>query len=133
MEFAPLDFYKTSYKGAPSHYKPYELGKYLLSKIIEKSKYHRSIKDKKIYLLIYSTDWKFLACDTLIALLQYWLVKGNHSFKGIFLLVDSGSQMKNLSLIFPTDENYFKDFDENKYTQTLTINLDPEKWELECK
>ncbi|MDD3002644.1 MAG: hypothetical protein PHS06_02115 [Candidatus Shapirobacteria bacterium] len=128
MEIAPLDYFKTDFENAPNLYYDYDFAKYILEKIIKKSNKYKSIKDRPIYLLLYITDWKFLLSDTVISLLQYWLAEGNHSFTEIYYITYTIDDSNDLFLIYPTEKEYFKNFNENKYKKNITYLPDPNKW-----
>lgn len=130
MEIAPLDYFKTDFKNAPNLYYDYNFAKYVFEKITSKSNKYKSIKDRPLSLLLYITDWKFLLSNTVISLLQYWLVSSNHSFTEIYYITYIDDDSNELFIIYPTEKEYFKNFDENKYKENTTYLLDPNKWEI---
>lgn len=128
MEIAPLDYFKTDFKNAPNLYYDYDFAKYIFEKIVVKSNKYKSIMDKPICLLVYVTDWKFLLSNTVISLLQYWLLINRHIFAEIYYLTYTSDDLDDLFLMYPTDREYFKDFDENKYKKNITCLPDPGGW-----
>ncbi len=127
MEIAPLE-HVGAYAAAPPSYEPYELAKYLLSKIQGKSEKYGKAKGVEQYLLLYITDWRFILSQSVMALLQYWTLTTAHNFTGIYLYMPMNKDEGISSLLFPTPADFWKNFNPESLKENLVQNLDPKGW-----
>ena len=130
MEVAPLEQICGSYESASESYKPYELADYIFNKILGKSSRYQTSVGDGLFLLIYITDLKFVLCNTVIALLQYWSVHNKHCFEKIYCYFPIMQDDGIVQLIYPTPPEYWESFNPDKYRENLTTNLNPNGWSV---
>lgn len=123
MEVAPLEHIQGTYENAPNSYNEFDFAKYIYQKIIGKSNRYRGSTEIDINLLIYVTHWTFVLSKNIIALLQYWTLQDEHCFKDIFYFSHLSPTEGITSVIYPTDKELFKDFDENLYRDNQAVLL----------
>jgi len=128
MEVAPLEHLRGSYTSAPSSYKPYEFGRYILNKMLSKSSKYGLSGQTELHLLIYITDWKFILSQSVTALLQYWTLKTSHNFAGIYVYMPINETEGVSQLIFPTPHDHWKSFNPDTLKDNVVQNLDPKGW-----
>ena len=128
MEIAPLEHIQGSYDEASNSYNNAEFAISVHEKLMKKSDGYTSREESNISLLLYPTDYRFALSDTAVAWLQYLTITQAHYFECIFyfFLLDNKSGVTNIR--FPTDSEYFADFDENKNRKSWSIFPRPEDW-----
>lgn len=119
MEIAPKDFLNKGYSEIPNHYLDTDLGKKVWDKIEEKSN-HYGNKKQKLFLLIYSTDFRLNLSELCIQYLKYLSNKNEHCFEMIFYFSLLTSEEGFGRLIYPTD--VYK-FDEDKHKNDAVFSL----------
>jgi len=123
MEVAPLEHIRGSYKKAPNSYNEFDFATYIYQKLLDKSKRYKTSTEFGIILLIYVTDWKFVLSKNVIALLQYWTMKEEHCFEGIFYFSFLSPREGIVYVVYPADKALFKDFNENQYRNNQVFLL----------
>lgn len=130
MEVAPLENLRGSYEKAPRSYKPYDFADYIVKKIMGKSAKYSGASSSKICLLIYITDWAFTLSDTVVALIQYWMVNAQHSFEYVFFYSPIDQESGITRIIFPTPLEFWANFEPSAYLENEVINFSPLNWEI---
>ena len=76
------------------------------------------------------THWGFALSNTVVALLQYWLLSDDYGYREIQLYqpldVDSGT----VHVLVPVPPESFNEFDPEKYRDNEVLNLNPSKFKL---
>ncbi len=117
MEIATLG--KSSHELASNQYNDLEFSRNILKKILEKSTKYKSNKSS-LFLLLYSTNFKFNLSELVIQHLQYLLNRDTHCFKMIFYFSLLDGKEGYTRLLFPSE---IKEFDEKRYKNNISINL----------
>jgi hypothetical protein len=134
MAIKPIEYYQTNVDHAPSIHNQYEIAQFIHAKLNKKSNRYKSAKPgNDMFLLIYLDDWRFQPGNDLITLLRYWSHRKPHIFKAIFYYMPTDATDGDISLIFPTG-NDWNTFDPEQYRRTvINLDLDPAKWQVSVR
>lgn len=127
MEIAPLEHVQGAYENAPGTYKSYDFAKYIVDKVLAKSRKYGRPRDTELHLLVYVTDWRFNVSRNTLALLEYWLSRTAHNFIAIYLYLPIDQMTGEGVLLYPT-RNRFNDFHPEALRDDVVWNADPKGW-----
>jgi hypothetical protein len=125
MEIAPLEGTGGSYATAPGSYRTYEFADFILGKIIKKSTRYGTTPKRRLILLTYVTDWRFILSGTALALVQYWTLVRPHVFSEIYAFKPVSRNEGIPHRIYPTPRAHWRGFDPELYRDSVTHNVDP--------
>ncbi len=122
-----LPGFKGNFEIMPEGYNCYTYAKYIFDKIIMKNSI-RYGNIKGLYLLMYTTHYKFTLNNTVLNLLQYWTLIENNNFERIFYY--RPTKMSELYRIKPypatlnSKEHFITEFNPELYKENVCINFD---------
>lgn len=126
MELAPLENFAGGYASAAGAYKPYELARTTVNKVLRKSSRYAGVaRESSVLLLLYLTHWTFIPNDTTIALMQYWCCMESHCFEAIYFYRPIDESAGNLSTIHPTPRQHWAGVDPEACRDDVVYNLLP--------
>lgn len=131
MEVAPLEHLGGSYDAAAASYNHGELADHVYAKLMAKSKKYGSASQSPVHLLLYTTDWRFRLTDNVLALLAYWCLRGEHSFKTILYFVPDDATHGETKIVYPVASRTFASFDEQAARNRRSIIGDPTRIQVD--
>jgi hypothetical protein len=129
MEIAPLELFG-GFDHVPASYKPYDLAKIVVAKIMKKAVRYSGSLEKELHLLTYITHWGFTPSTSLIALARYFLALEKHPFDGVYLYAPFQQGEGDGIVLAPINPEHFAGFDPEQFAENVVHNLDPTKWTL---
>lgn len=128
VEIAPLQQLGGSYDSATGVIKSYPFAEQVLRVILGKSGHYGSRPPVGLHLLLYITHWAFLPGDAITSLLQYWCLRQQHGFEGIYWYAPFDDTTGVAFLLFPTPEEHWRGFDPESKRESTLHNLNPRGW-----
>lgn len=125
MEVAPLQRFRGSYANAPGAYKDGDFADAVWAQIESKSKKYGTSATRRVHLLLYTTDWRFLVEDNVLDLIAFRASKGGHAFASIVYVVPMDERTGDVVVVYPRTPSSFADFDEAARRSRGTMLGDP--------
>ncbi|MCI0487476.1 MAG: hypothetical protein L0229_12855 [Blastocatellia bacterium] len=130
MEVAALDHFGKFYDAAPASYNHGELADHVYTKLMAKAKKYGSLSHVPVHLLLYTTDWRFRLSQKVLALLAYWCLRREHSFKTILYFVPDDATHGEVKILYPIASESLANFDEQAARNTRSIIGDPTRLQV---